>query len=160
MKIMLSKKHITAIAKAIAAGCPMETAALQAGICRRTLYQWRKTGKQASRGIFFELNAAIEMADATFIKRSLALISAHGRHNAVRALNVARRHLGKVDIHGTESSHIRSRRRTVGAIILLAQSGNCGTVSSIYLHRWNLAHRFGCLSTSSYLCSLGTLVCR
>jgi transposase-like protein len=81
MKIMLSKKHITAIAKAIAAGCPMETAALQAGICRRTLYQWRKTGKQASRGIFFELNTAIEKADATFIKRSLALISAHGREN-------------------------------------------------------------------------------
>ncbi len=79
MKILLNAKLIKTIARAIENGVSFEHAALLVGVNRRTFYEWRKKGKTAQSGTFKELADALELADAKFIQRSLAIITVHGR---------------------------------------------------------------------------------
>ena len=79
MKPRLNAKLIKKITDAITGGLSFEYAATAAGIHRRTFYEWRKKGRAAKSGTFHDLHNALELADALFVQRSLALISAHGR---------------------------------------------------------------------------------
>ena len=81
MKPLLNAKIIKTISAAISNGLSFEYAAITAGINRRTFYVWRKKAKGAKSGVFKELHEALEIADALFVQRSLALISAHGKQN-------------------------------------------------------------------------------
>ena len=56
----ITKKHITAVCKAIRTGCPISVAASTAGINRTTLYHWRNRGKAQPTGIHGELVAAMD----------------------------------------------------------------------------------------------------
>lgn len=76
----LNQKLIKAIAGAIENGHTFTYAATLAGVNRKTFYKWRQQGRAASKGgIYSDLNAALEIAEAKFIQTSLARISAHGR---------------------------------------------------------------------------------
>jgi transposase len=79
MKDLLNAKMIKAVATAIADGMSYEYAATIAGVDRKTFYIWRKKGRAAKSGVFHDLHAALEKADAIFVQRNLAIISAHGR---------------------------------------------------------------------------------
>lgn len=81
MKDLLNAKMIKAVATAIADGMSYEHAATVAGVDRKTFYVWRKKGRAAKTGIYADLHAALEKADAVFVQRNLATISAHGRQN-------------------------------------------------------------------------------
>jgi len=81
MKVLIDPKKIKAIATAIADGMSYEYAAVVAGVDRKTCYTWRRKGKTAKSGVFRDLHLALEKADAVFVQRSLALITAHGRQN-------------------------------------------------------------------------------
>ena len=77
---VLTQKIIKAVASAIEGGHTFTYAATLAGVNRKTFFEWRKRGRAASKGgIYSDLNAALEIADAKFIQTSLARISAHGR---------------------------------------------------------------------------------
>lgn len=75
----LDRRLITAISKAIAAGCDFQTAARLAKVDRRTLYNWRRRGKKESSGVYHELALALDRADADFIAAQLANIQRHSR---------------------------------------------------------------------------------
>lgn len=81
MKDLLNAKMIKTVATAIADGMSYEYAATIAGVDRKTFYVWRKKGRTAKTGIYANLHAALEKADAIFVQRNLAIISAHGRQN-------------------------------------------------------------------------------
>jgi len=81
MKPLLNAKIVKTISKAISSGLSYEYAAVTAGINRRTFYVWRKKAKTAKSGVFKDLHIALELADALFVQRSVALITAHGRQN-------------------------------------------------------------------------------
>ena len=72
---------IKAVATAIADGMSYEYAATIAGVDRKTFYVWRKKGRAAKTGIYANLHAALEKADAIFVQQNLAIIAAHGRQN-------------------------------------------------------------------------------
>jgi len=77
----INQKIIKKIADAVAAGNTLEHSAIVGGVGRKCFYNWRRKGRAARSGIFYDLHAALELADAHFVQRSIALIQAHGRQN-------------------------------------------------------------------------------
>ena len=75
----ITKKHITAVCKAIRTGCPISVAASTAGINRTTLYHWRNRGKKQPTGIHGELVAAMAKAEDDFISDNLKNLQGHSK---------------------------------------------------------------------------------
>ena len=75
----ITKKHITAICRAIRTGCPISVAASTAGINRTTLYHWRNRGKAQPTGIHGELVAAMARAADDFISDNLKNLQGHSK---------------------------------------------------------------------------------
>lgn len=72
----LTRDRIERIVALIRSGCFVSTACAQAGVSRRTYYDWKKKGKEAAdeqkNNIYTEFLEAVEMADADI---EVALVS-------------------------------------------------------------------------------------
>lgn len=77
----LTDKHIKAICAAIRLGCPIHVAASIAGIDRKTLYNWRQTGKRPTAGLHRKLVAEMEKAGNEFIETNLRALQVHSLQN-------------------------------------------------------------------------------
>ena len=75
----ITKKHITAICKAIRTGCPLGVAASTANIERCTLYNWKKRGKAQPTGIHGDLVRAMAQAEDDFISDNLKNLQGHSK---------------------------------------------------------------------------------
>ena len=73
----ITKKHITAVCRAIRTGCPISVAASTAGINRTTLYHWRNRGRKQPGGIHGELVTAMAKAEDDFINDNLKKLEGH-----------------------------------------------------------------------------------
>lgn len=75
----ITKKHITAICKAIRTGCPIGVAATTANIDRTTVYDWKKRGQKQPTGIHGDLVRAMAKAADDFISDNLKNLQGHSK---------------------------------------------------------------------------------
>lgn len=75
----ITKKHITAVCRAIRTGCPIAVAATTANIQRSTLYEWKARGKRQPTGIHGDLVRAMAAAADDFINDNLKKLATHSK---------------------------------------------------------------------------------
>lgn len=73
----ITDAKIRAICRSISMGASLTTAASVAGIDPRTLYSWRKLGKKAKSGQYFELVQKLIAAENQFIQNNLENLAKH-----------------------------------------------------------------------------------
>jgi transposase len=72
----LNKRVQAAIVKRLKVGMPVEYAALAAGICRQTFYNWRRLGIENPDSIHGQFLGAIKKAEAEFMDYCLSAVKA------------------------------------------------------------------------------------
>lgn len=74
---VITDAKIRAICRSISLGASIKTAASVAGVDPRTVYRWKKLGKKAKSGKYFELIQKMQAAENQFIANNLENLAKH-----------------------------------------------------------------------------------
>lgn len=77
----LTPETLAVITKSVAAGLPLKYAAVKAGVCQATLYEWLKSGRADDPDpLYAEFLEKVEQARVRALDLRIRRISAHGKN--------------------------------------------------------------------------------